>query len=115
LDNSGLKIAKQLKIQKTKKPFPAPGDLLTVSKKKFRRRKKLSAKLFTAIVVMTRRPIRRIGGMMLRCYNNRIVICDGRGILIGSHLFGPVCHEVRFKHTSYIHKRLYARIACRFM
>ena len=50
-----------------------------------------------AVVVRTKRPLRRADGSYIRFYENAAVIIKDDGTPIGTRIFGPVARELRDK------------------
>jgi ribosomal protein L14 len=107
-DNSGVKVARQLKIQKTKKAWAEPGDMLTVFPRKFKYKRKITRQKYVGLVITTKRNMRR-QSYWIRCNSNNILILNPQHKFLGSRIFSPLCKEVQVRHNSYIYKRIYAR------
>jgi large subunit ribosomal protein L14 len=95
-DNTGARIAKCFRILGQKKRYAFIGDLIKVSIREAQPGglvKKGEVKL--AVVVRTRKEIRRADGSRLRFDNNAVVLIDETMNPIGTRIFGPVARELR--------------------
>lgn len=101
-DNSGARFVRCLKILKTisaygKKKFGIVGDLILISNRYIIPTKKLKkGELHKALIVRSRRPIKRMMGF-LKFHENAILILDKKMQPMGSRVFGPFAREVRVK------------------
>jgi len=110
-DNSGIKTAKQLKIKFTKCNVAKPGDLLTVFPRKFRYIKVIQRQKYIGLVTVIKRKLKRYTGTCIKGSYNGIVILNDKKKFLGSRVFGPLYREVRYRRSSYVYKRIFARTA----
>lgn len=98
-DNTGAKRVKCFKVLGgSKRRYAAVGDIIVCSVKDSE--PKASVKKGTvvkAVVVRTRKYIRRKDGSCIKFDTNSCVIIDEKGNPRGSRIFGPVPREVREK------------------
>lgn len=114
-DNSGIKIATQLKIKNSKRSNAEPGDLLTIFPKKFKYVKVIKRQKYLGLVTMTRRLVKR-QFYYLKGPLNKLVILNRDEKFVGSKIFGCILEEVRARRfSSYKYKRVYARVGGRFV
>lgn len=102
-DNTGARIAKCFRILGQRKRYGYIGDLIKVSIREARPGglvKKGEVRL--AVIVRTRKPLRRSDGSRLRFDSNAVVLIDETMNPIGTRIFGPVARELR--------ERQYAKI-----
>ncbi len=107
-DNSGVKRVMCIKVLGgTKKRYATVGDIIVVSVKdaqpsyglKDATGKKVHAKsVLRAVVVRTRKPVRRKDGSYIKFDDNAVAIIDTKGEPRGSRIFGPVARELREKN-----------------
>jgi len=96
-DNSGAKIVQCIKVLGgSKRRYASIGDLIIVSVKKAAPRGIVKKKsIETAVVVRTRKEIRRKDGSYLRFDENAVVIISKDGQPKGTRIFGPIARELR--------------------
>ncbi len=97
-DNTGARLAKCFRILGQKKRYGYIGDLIKVSIREAQPRglvKKGEVRL--AVIIRTRKPIRRSDGSYLRFNSNAVVLVDEVFNPIGTRIFGPVPRELREK------------------
>lgn len=106
LDNSGAKNVRCIRIyNKGVYKIGSIGDLILVVlkkvifKKNIKKTKMLKkGQLHKAIIVQTRRNIKRLNGFNLKFNNNYVVIMDKEGLLpVANRILGPVSLEIRRK------------------
>ena len=108
IDNSGAKEACCIKIVKGyKKRYAFVGDLLFVSVKSLRSKRKSSSKVKKgdvkkAVIVRTVYPVRREDGSYINFDTNSVVIIAANNEPVGTRIFGPVARELRNKNFSKI-------------
>lgn len=98
-DNSGARLAKCIKVLRgTRRRYAAVGDIIVVSIKEALPRGQVKKKsIERAVIVRTRREIRRPDGSYIRFDDNACVIVDKDGVPKGTRVFGPVARELREK------------------
>ncbi|MBN2401734.1 MAG: 50S ribosomal protein L14 [Spirochaetes bacterium] len=107
-DNSGVKRVMCIKVLGgTGRRYATVGDIIVVSVKdaqpsyglKDATGKKVHTKsVLKAVVVRTRKPVRRKDGSYIKFDDNAVAIIDAKGEPRGSRIFGPVARELREKN-----------------
>ncbi len=104
-DNTGAKEVMCIKVLKgSKSRYAAVGDIIKVSIKEAAPRGRVKkGEVHTAVVVRTRKEIRRPDGSMLRFDSNAAVLIKldpkgGESQPIGTRIFGPVPRELRARN-----------------
>ena len=78
--------------------FASIGDIITASVKEAEPNSKIpKGKVVRAVIVRTRKEIRRRDGSYIRFDDNAAVLIDKYGDPIGTRVFGPVARELREK------------------
>ena len=98
-DNTGARKVKCFRIMGQRKRYGHLGDLIKVSIREVQPNglvKKGEVRL--AIIVRTRKPIRRLDGSYLRFDSNACVLVDDSLNPLGTRIFGPVARELRDKN-----------------
>lgn len=98
-DNTGAKIAYVIKVPGgSKRRYARVGDVVVISIKSASPRGAVKRKsIQRAVVVRTKRSIRRKDGTSLRFDDNAVVIIDKEGNPRGTRVFGPIARELREK------------------
>lgn len=98
-DNSGAKEVQCIRILGgTKKRYASIGDLVIVTVKNALPSGNIKKGTVTkAVVVRTRKEIRRNDGSYIRFDDNACVILNTTGEMVGTRIFGPVARELRDK------------------
>ena len=96
-DNSGARRVQCIKVLGgSKRRYAAIGDLIKVSiKEAIPRGKVKKGDVYTAVVVRTRKGVRRTDGSLIRFDGNAAVILNANNQPIGTRIFGPVTRELR--------------------
>ena len=107
-DNSGVKKVQCIKVLGgTKRRYATVGDIIVVAVKdsqpsyglKDTTGKKVHTKsVLKAVVVRTKKPIRRKDGSYIKFDDNAVAIIDAKNEPKGSRIFGPVARELREKN-----------------
>lgn len=107
-DNSGVKKVQCIKVLGgTRRRYASVGDIIVVAVKdaqpsyglKDSTGKKVHGKsVLKAVVVRTKKPVRRKDGSYIRFDDNAVAIIDAKGEPKGSRIFGPVARELRDKN-----------------
>ena len=107
-DNSGVKKVQCIKILGgTNRRYASVGDIIVVAVKdsqpayglKDSVGKKVHSKaVLKAVVVRTKKPVRRKDGTYIKFDDNAVAIIDAKGEPRGSRIFGPVARELREKN-----------------
>jgi len=98
-DNSGAKEVLCIRVLGgTRKRYASVGDRIVVTVKKAipdgTIKKGTVAK---AVIVRTKKEIRRADGSYIRFDDNAVVLLNASGEIIGTRIFGPVARELREK------------------
>jgi large subunit ribosomal protein L14 len=98
-DNSGAKRVMCVKVLGgSMRRVASVGDVIVVSvKDAIPRGRVKKGEVQRAVVVRTRRDIRRADGSVIRFDRNAAVLIDKQGEPIGTRIFGPVTRELRSK------------------
>lgn len=96
-DNSGARRLMCIKVLGgSKRRYANIGDIIKVSiKEAIPRGKVKKGEVYTAVVVRTRKGVRRPDGSLIRFDGNAAVLLDGKQQPIGTRIFGPVTRELR--------------------
>jgi large subunit ribosomal protein L14 len=104
-DNTGVKKVMCIKILGgTNRKYASVGDIIVVAVKdshpsyglKDSTGKKVHTKsVLKAVVVRTKKPVRRSDGSYIRFDDNAVAIIDNKNEPKGSRIFGPVARELR--------------------
>ncbi|MBV1865046.1 MAG: 50S ribosomal protein L14 [Rhodobacteraceae bacterium] len=99
-DNSGARRVQCIKVLGgSKRRYASVGDIIVVSvKEAIPRGRVKKGDVRKAVVVRTRKEIRRADGTAIRFDSNAAVILNTAGEPVGTRIFGPVCRELRFKN-----------------
>ena len=107
-DNSGVKKVQCIKILGgTRRRYATVGDIIVVAVKdsqpsyglKDGTGKKVHNKaVLKAVIVRTKKPVRREDGSYIKFDDNAVAIIDAKGEPRGSRIFGPVARELRKKN-----------------
>jgi large subunit ribosomal protein L14 len=98
-DNSGARRVMCVKVLGgSMRRVASVGDIIVVSvKDAIPRGRVKKGEVQRAVVVRTRRDIRRADGSVIRFDRNAAVLIDKQGEPIGTRIFGPVTRELRSK------------------
>lgn len=98
-DNSGAKKLYCIKILGgTRRKYASVGDVVVVSVKEAIPNSKVKkGEVHKAVVVRTRRAVRRPDGSYIRFDDNSAVLINPQMEPIGTRIFGPVARELRAK------------------
>lgn len=96
-DNSGARRVQCIKVLGgSKRRYAHIGDLIKVSiKEAIPRGKVKKGDVYTAVVVRTRKGVRRSDGSLIRFDGNAAVLLNANNQPIGTRIFGPVTRELR--------------------
>ena len=96
-DNSGAKRIQCIKVLGgSKRRYAHVGDVIKVSvKDAIPRGKVRKGEVYNAVVVRTRKGVRRNDGSLIRFDGNAAVLLNSRLEPIGTRIFGPVTRELR--------------------
>jgi large subunit ribosomal protein L14 len=109
-DNSGARKVMCIKVLGgSKRRYASVGDIIKVSvKDAIPRGKVKKGDVYNAVVVRTRKGVRRPDGSLIRFDGNAAVLLNNRLEPIGTRIFGPVTRELR----SSVHEDHLARPKC---
>jgi large subunit ribosomal protein L14 len=96
-DNSGARRVQCIKVLGgSKRRYADVGDVIKVSvKDAIPRGKVKKGEIYNAVVVRTRKGVRRKDGSLIRFDGNAAVLLNARLEPIGTRIFGPVTRELR--------------------
>ena len=96
-DNSGARRVQCIKVLGgSKRRYAKVGDVIKVSvKDAIPRGKVKKGEIYNAVVVRTRKGVRRKDGSLIRFDGNAAVLLNARLEPIGTRIFGPVTRELR--------------------
>ncbi len=96
-DNSGAKKVQCIKVLGgSRRRYAGIGDIIKVSvKDAIPRGKVKKGEVYNAVVVRTRKGVRRSDGSAIRFDSNAAVILNAKLEPIGTRIFGPVTRELR--------------------
>ncbi len=96
-DNSGARRLLCVKVLGgSKRRYARIGDVIKVSVKEAIPRSKVKkGELYNAVVVRTRKGVRRSDGSLIRFDGNAAVLLNNQLQPIGTRIFGPVTRELR--------------------
>lgn len=98
-DNSGAKKLRTIKVLGgSKRRYASIGDIVVVSiREALPNGKVKKGDVHRAVIVRTKKEIRRKDGTYIRFDVNSAVLVDKQGEPIGTRIFGPVARELRAK------------------
>ena len=96
-DNSGAKRVQCIKVLGgSKRRTASVGDVIVVSVKEAQPRTKVKkGDVHRAVIVRTRKEVRRADGTVIRFDSNAAVLVNKNEEPIGTRIFGPVVRELR--------------------
>ena len=96
-DNSGARQVMCIKVLGgSKRRYASIGDVIKVSvKDAIARGKVKKGEVLNAVVVRTRKGVRRHDGSLIRFDSNAVVLLNAQLQPIGTRIFGPVTRELR--------------------
>ena len=96
-DNSGARRVQCIKVLGgSKRRYAGVGDVIKVSvKDAIPRGKVKKGEVYNAVVVRTRKGVRRNDGSLIRFDGNAAVLLNNQLQPIGTRIFGPVTRELR--------------------
>jgi large subunit ribosomal protein L14 len=96
-DNSGARRVMCIKVLGgSKRRYARVGDLIKVTvKEAIPRGKVKKGQVMTAVVVRTRKGVRRPDGSLIKFDDNAAVLLNNQDAPIGTRIFGPVTRELR--------------------
>ncbi|MBK8261831.1 MAG: 50S ribosomal protein L14 [Nannocystis sp.] len=99
-DNSGARKVFCIKVLGgSKRRYASIGDVIVVSIRDAMPNSKVKkGSVMKAVIVRTRRGVRRVDGSVIRFDTNSAVLIDAQKQPIGTRIFGPVARELRQKN-----------------
>ena len=96
-DNSGARRVMCIKVLGgSKRRYARVGDLIKVTvKEAIPRGKVKKGQVMTAVVVRTKKGVRRSDGSLIRFDQNAAVLLNQQNQPVGTRIFGPVTRELR--------------------
>ena len=96
-DNSGARRVMCIKVLGgSKRRYARVGDLIKVTvKEAIPRGKVKKGQVITAVVVRTKKGVRRQDGSLIKFDENAAVLLNAQDAPIGTRIFGPVTRELR--------------------
>ncbi len=96
-DNSGARRVMCIKVLGgTRRRYASIGDVIKVSvKEAIPRGKVKKGEVLNAVVVRTKKGVRRKDGSMIRFDDNAVVLLSAQLQPIGTRVFGPITRELR--------------------
>jgi large subunit ribosomal protein L14 len=96
-DNSGARRVMCIKVLGgSKRRYAGVGDLIKVTvKEAIPRGKVKKGQVITAVVVRTKKGVRRPDGSLVKFDENAAVLLNNQDAPIGTRIFGPVTRELR--------------------
>ena len=96
-DNSGARRVMCIKVLGgSKRRYARVGDLIKVTvKEAIPRGKVKKGQVMTAVVVRTRKGVRRPDGSLIKFDDNAAVLLNAQDAPIGTRIFGPATRELR--------------------
>lgn len=96
-DNSGARRVQCIKVLGgSKRRYAYVGDVIKVSiKEAIPRGKVKKGEVMDAVVVRTRKGVRRPDGSVIRFDTNAVVLLNAQAQPVGTRIFGPVTRELR--------------------
>ena len=96
-DNSGARRVMCIKVLGgSKRRYARVGDMIKVSvKEAIPRGKVKKGQVMTAVVVRTKKDVRRPDGSLIKFDDNAAVLLNAQDAPIGTRIFGPVTRELR--------------------
>lgn len=103
-DNSGAKEVMCIKVLGgSKRRYAKVGDIIKVAVKEASPVGRVKAgEVMTAVVVRTKKGVRRPDGSLIKFDTNAAVLVNAQMLPVGTRIFGPVTHELRAKFMKII-------------
>jgi large subunit ribosomal protein L14 len=99
-DNSGAKLVACIKVLGgSKRRYATVGDIIVVSVKEAMPNAKVKkGEVMDAVIVRTRKEVRRVDGTYIKFDSNAAVLLSKQGEPVGTRIFGPVARELRARN-----------------
>ena len=98
-DNTGAKRVECIKVLGgSKRRYASVGDIIVISvKDAIPKGKVKKGTVHKAVIVRTRKELKRVDGSTIKFDTNAAVLINNQGEPVGTRIFGPVCRELRSK------------------
>jgi large subunit ribosomal protein L14 len=98
-DNSGARRVRCIKVLGgSKRRYASIGDVIVVAVREALPNSKIKkGSVMKAVIVRTKKGVRRHDGSLIRFDTNSAVLIDNQKQPIGTRIFGPVARELRWK------------------
>ena len=98
-DNTGARRVKCIRILGQNRDYAKVGDVIKVTVKEAQPRGMVKkGQVHKALIVRTKKGIRRVDGSILKFDHNAVVLIDDQNNPRGTRIFGPVARELRDKN-----------------
>ena len=99
-DNSGAKEVLCIKVLGgSKRRYASVGDIIVVTvKEAIPKGKVKKGTVHKAVIVRTRKELKRPDGSTIKFDSNAAVLINAQGEPVGTRIFGPVCRELRSRN-----------------
>lgn len=96
-DNSGARKVQCIKVLGgSKRRYAGIGDIIKITIKEAMPNSRVKkGEVFNAVVVRTRKGVRRTDGSLIRFDKNAAVLLNNQNQPVGTRIFGPVTRELR--------------------
>ncbi|AAO27163.1 50S ribosomal protein L14 [Buchnera aphidicola str. Bp (Baizongia pistaciae)] len=96
-DNSGARLAMCIKVLGgSRRRYAGIGDIIKISiKEAIPRGKVKKGEVFKAVIIRTKKGVKRSDGSIIRFDTNACVVLNNNDQPIGTRIFGPVTRELR--------------------
>ena len=96
-DNTGAKRVECIKVLGgSKRRYASVGDIIVISvKDAIPKAKVKKGEVYNAVIVRTKKGVRRPDGSLIRFDSNAVVLLDNKLEPLGTRIFGPVTRELR--------------------
>jgi large subunit ribosomal protein L14 len=103
-DNSGARRVMCIKVLGgSKRRYAGIGDIIKVAvKEAIPRGKVKKGDVIDAVIVRTKKGVRRIDGSLIRFDKNAVVLLNAQKQPVGTRVFGPVTRELRARFMKII-------------
>jgi len=97
-DNSGVRLARCLRIDKRKTKLNLMGSVIIVSVRSIKSQSKIKiGNVFRALIIRSKLKLHRLSGQSMLFCENAAVLLNQKNELISTRIFGPVSKELRKK------------------
>jgi large subunit ribosomal protein L14 len=102
IDNSGAKIARCIKVLNNTQ-YASLGDIIVVAIRKALPNKKIKlGEVHKALIVHTKKNIKRLNGSYLKLSTNAAVLLNSKNLPQATRILSPIPRELRFKNKDFI-------------